>query len=529
MKFAIVLFAFSAIAVPALAAGDNSDSLSTSGYVDYTAFISSDLNESSSSNSDPRVSRVSCAHSKDSGAPLPAKKNYQFRERPDTSVRFTWCNPNPVLFLYEDSVGTPRLTTNAESLKKFAEALSKLSVQLPKSTSTSTPTPAPTPAPAPAKGRSKNDKPVVLDKPVVADPCSAPKGEFEIKGTDVSQIIKDLNELGRISTTEIPQQIDLSREENYRNKYASSLQNLKKILQKAGTSLDAIVGLSVPSTASVDVKMCPPGKSRATTQITLTASSFNDIDRAINDNVKNNAFSDEDATWARTILGALRDVRASSAEVRELQSAVSSVLDDLDRVGLHKDFGSAVVVSPNAVIPQTIRLKANEQHKAFFSPGALKAQERAALSERTIDILPDDEFVITPSIGLIYSFVKQRSYSAVTRNGQLVLAETDSDYNAVSGVFAFNVTRHVWARRAFAPSLQFGIVPSSDKFALLLGLGFTSTTNVSFFLGAVFQRVEVLGSGLQVGQSLASADEIQRRNEFRTGLYMSLSYEFKTE
>jgi hypothetical protein len=147
--------------------------------------------------------------------------------------------------------------------------------------------------------------------------------------------------------------------------------------------------------------------------------------------------------------------------------------------------------------------------------------------DRSVLIEPDDRYSVSVAPGIFYSFVKAPKFAASQKGGQLVISQTTNDDNAISGMVALNVTLKELAGHSFTPVIQFGAAPDKDKLAFVLGAGFTSTTNISLTMGIVYQKTNQLQSGLSVGQVISSPNDLVTETRFKTGFYISSSYEFK--
>jgi hypothetical protein len=122
-----------------------------------------------------------------------------------------------------------------------------------------------------------------------------------------------------------------------------------------------------------------------------------------------------------------------------------------------------------------------------------------------------------------YSFVRDRSFSAVKEGDGLVIREKVSpgDYvgRKVAGVLSISPTR--WAGTPFTPVFEIGASPENNV-GLFAGIGLSPYGLFHFGGGYTLQQVTRL-SGQTVGQTVGSADDIKTEKHFRSGAYLHIS------
>jgi hypothetical protein len=174
-----------------------------------------------------------------------------------------------------------------------------------------------------------------------------------------------------------------------------------------------------------------------------------------------------------------------------------------------------------------ISIKANNQFESFFSPLASTYQKNMGKTgDFSISTEPEEKVHLSISPGIIYSFVKNPEFSASADDeGVITVQEQSSDYAAIDGMIALNMTPDSHYGRGFEPFLQVGLAPSSDKTAFLLGVGFKAYKELVASVGVVYQRVSKL-DGMKLGDVLTSSDDLKTKKEFKAGLYISFGVGF---
>jgi len=234
------------------------------------------------------------------------------------------------------------------------------------------------------------------------------------------------------------------------------------------------------------------------------------------------------------------------ADYRDLASNFSTLVDQLPAVGvrttLHtpqKDWPDFESGSDNTV---TISVAANTAFKSLLT--GVSSDIGKHTGEYKILLKTRELIDLAISAAVIYSFVKNPSYSAQTAGGGLKVAQTTNDYNKVSGALAFNMTPAAWSDYFVRPHIQIGMVPDSGKTAALLGLGFSaglptfkssgdsskqksSPSQLDFNFGAIYQKATQLGAGLSVGQALATSQDLKTETAYKVGFYLGIGYSFK--
>jgi hypothetical protein len=213
----------------------------------------------------------------------------------------------------------------------------------------------------------------------------------------------------------------------------------------------------------------------------------------------------------------VRDLQDALALARDFEAAYRTALDD-------KAVGDTLTYDPANSRVQTFTVAANAQFSELFPPEVLKYQ-----SERTgtfeIGYEPYERLSLSPGAGVVYSFVRNPEFAAqpIGATGQFSVVKEEEDYAALDGVIVLNITGSKWRLFGVHPFVQVGLVPSSDKLAILLGGGLQLFDRGALSMGAIYQRVDSLSDGLSEGSTITSADELKTDKEFKAGFFLSLA------
>lgn len=194
------------------------------------------------------------------------------------------------------------------------------------------------------------------------------------------------------------------------------------------------------------------------------------------------------------------------------------------------------ITDTRKVYTDKITIKANPHYRKLLSDRAAKVQND------NITILPIDferkSFVrFAMSAGAIYSFVENPEFKVEEdKEGNRTISQTSNDYNEFSGAVAVNVIPDIFFETNFEPFLQLGASAGSGDVGLLLGVGSSFfpypeedgnfVRSFTFSLGVIWQEVQELGSGLSVGDSLTTHDDLKIEDKWDSGLYLMLGINF---
>lgn len=208
-----------------------------------------------------------------------------------------------------------------------------------------------------------------------------------------------------------------------------------------------------------------------------------------------------------------KTIVAQVSDVRELASAISAIspvtLASLEYTQ-EKDQVLTVDVSENSRFAALLGTKA-------------KAYQAERIGSYSIVFSPYELIHMRPSLGVIYSFVKAPRFTT-ERNaaGELQIATDADEFAEYGGLVSMDFTSDRYFRKGIQPFLQVGVSPSSDNLGIAVGIGVRAYKSFTLSLGAVYQRVHKLESGLAVGDVLESEDELKTSKEFKVGFYLGL-------
>jgi hypothetical protein len=176
--------------------------------------------------------------------------------------------------------------------------------------------------------------------------------------------------------------------------------------------------------------------------------------------------------------------------------------------------------------PQKITISKNEQFAAYYSDSTKTfASDSSRVGDVTISVGAFSSWHPAIAAGAIYSFVKTQKFSAVSNSsGGLVVGATTSNYAAVSGLVALNLTQDKYVDQPVQPFYQVGIAPDSKNLAFTLGGGLQLFGDTVISAGLIYQKIDTLASGLSVGGTLANTSALKTDSTFKTGVYIGLSY-----
>jgi hypothetical protein len=208
-----------------------------------------------------------------------------------------------------------------------------------------------------------------------------------------------------------------------------------------------------------------------------------------------------------------KTIVAQIADVRELSSAIlatSPVALASVEYAQDKDQELVIDVTENSRFASLLGTKA-------------KAYQAERIGSYSILFSPYELIHMRPSLGVIYSFVKAPKFTTA-RNaaGELqIVADTD-EFAEYGGLVSMDFTSDRYFRKGIQPFLQVGVSPSSDNLGVAVGIGIRAYKSFTLSLGAVYQRVDKLESGLAIGDILESEDELKTSKEFKVGFYLGL-------
>jgi hypothetical protein len=221
-----------------------------------------------------------------------------------------------------------------------------------------------------------------------------------------------------------------------------------------------------------------------------------------------------------------------------MQSKVDSSL------GLIKAFAAdvAAVGTPRALPPGkdkepvtyslenqtvTVIVGANTKYDDFMNAPVKKVRQEA-VGKYPIDLKPYAPATIGVKPAFVVLFGKNPTFKAAKSGDQFEIQEEDPQGVGYNVAAMLTVTPRAWAEPTFGGHFQVGVSPTKDKIGIYLGAGISVQQVFTFGLGASWQQVRRLASGLSVGQKIASADLLKTETEYRPGLYFHITANLPT-
>jgi hypothetical protein len=187
---------------------------------------------------------------------------------------------------------------------------------------------------------------------------------------------------------------------------------------------------------------------------------------------------------------------------------------------------ASITYDPRFIISQKIVVSPSDQFSPFVGAKAKAFQQKRTMAIVFIGQAHSDIHLgISP--GIVYSFVRNPEFAAQENSaGDIVVANTENDVEALAAAVALNFTPDRFYGQSVEPFLQVGVVPDSDTPAVFLGVGFKAFNEILLSGGAIYQRVNELGGGLSVGDTLASPNDLVTEEVWETGLFLSIGVGF---
>jgi hypothetical protein len=144
-----------------------------------------------------------------------------------------------------------------------------------------------------------------------------------------------------------------------------------------------------------------------------------------------------------------------------------------------------------------------------------------------VRVSPFQRIHLKPATGIVYSFVKNPTYSVSTdADGKITVKEVSNDYNEFAGAVGINLYPDRYVGEPIEPFVQVEYSPTSKQQGFLLGFGFTGFDNFHLSTGVIFQERRELGIGLSVGSVLAKAEDLKVDTSYKAGLYVQIGIDF---
>lgn len=425
-----------------------------------------------------------------------------------SSVTIKIAHPNGALFTYTIGERSTVDTDNAKALSTFAEALKKtLSV------------PGTQTDKGKASSRDRNASPYLSGQVPGQFNFQSCSPTLKIEGIDVAVFEHHLKVLGDAWGTTLPKAIEKSAN-GTRDDAMRELRDTEESINALKNDLDKFLGLSskvlLKSSVSYSYQACKEDK----LEVQNGDSVFANIACAGNTCIVNSSSENE-------LSQHVNNLGAQLAQKDELKKLVQLADDAVKKIrSLGEDVSLAIEKVESAkVVTRKVLIAENAKFDPLVNDAAKKLRsDRIGKGEYSIQIRPKDSFSLSIAPGVFYSFVRNPEYSVSKKAETLVVAQKQNDYNALSGVVALNIALSKFNGESFQPLVQVGVAPDSDKLAVVLGVGFKALDNLSFSLGAVYQKTNQLKNGLSVGQELATPDDLQTEQKFKSGFYIGVNY-----
>jgi hypothetical protein len=227
--------------------------------------------------------------------------------------------------------------------------------------------------------------------------------------------------------------------------------------------------------------------------------------------------------WLNHAYAGLSYIRQSIKTIKDFDTAYKDIATNAN------EWHSVVPDIPydaTSITPQKITISKNQEFAAYYSESTKAfATDASRVGDLTISAGAFSAWHPAIAAGAIYSFVKTQKFSAMSNSsGGLVVGASTSNYAAVSGLVALNLTHDKYVDQPVQPFFQVGIAPDSKNLAFTLGAGLKLFGDAVISAGVIYQKIDTLASGLTVGGPLASTSALKTDSAFKTGVYIGLSY-----
>jgi len=206
--------------------------------------------------------------------------------------------------------------------------------------------------------------------------------------------------------------------------------------------------------------------------------------------------------------------------------ALSQEADAVKTISIVKTFAAAAAkIDQDILLDQGASYVADKSVSVDVSRTALTldGKETKDVNRYTIMFRPYQSVSFAFGPMFAYTFVPDRSYSGVMKDGQLVIAEKASgEYvgRKIAAVLSLLPTRFV--DTPFVPRLDLGVTPERDKVALFIGAGFSASGLFTFGAGYSAIQVPTL-DGQKPNDAIESLEKIKTKPKFEQGAYVQIS------
>jgi hypothetical protein len=437
--------------------------------------------------------------SSDSSEQIPLDRETIAVEEPvGTEITLTILNTNPVLYIYSKGEASQEQTANVKALEQFSEALKSFGQ---------------------IRGKEKSVTPEDIRIGAQTRSTDA-QGKctvgLTVEGIDITRLDQNLILLFEVDKA-LRESIGLTTKnggfEFTKAKAHLAGKNVKATLIALKANFEHLSRIILPAATGKKIKYegCDGAKIFKDEEIEFYRLNSSPL-------IKGDLVS---------LVERLNFIVSERAEILQYVTLALDLVSAIDAAGEMRSV-TTIAVNPAINVIQPFTIAKNEKFSVFLDASTKAEQStRTGVGTYKVVVSPEDAFELSIAAGAIYSFVKNPEYKVSQQGGNLIVSQSSNDYNKLSAVVALNITPRKWQGQVFQPHVQVGIAPDSDNLALLVGAGFHTLQNLSFTLGALYQRTTRLKDGLSVGQTISSADQLQTEKVFKAGLYLGISYDIK--
>ena len=169
-----------------------------------------------------------------------------------------------------------------------------------------------------------------------------------------------------------------------------------------------------------------------------------------------------------------------------------------------------------------VEVKANTKYADFLSGSAKKAQS-AGSTKMTVPLRAYTNWIISPGPAVVYSYVRNPTFSTVFENGKFRVVETPGKASAYSAGAIINIQHRRWVDPTLEFLLQAGITPTKDQMGVMGGFGIVLMDTLTFGGGYMRQQVRRRTDG--GGPILDTPDQLKTDTKhWAQGAYLILTY-----
>jgi hypothetical protein len=409
------------------------------------------------------------------------------------SVRVTVCDYNPLLFNYTLTTKTENIP-DLDALKKLATALQTIVTNF--------------------AGKSG-----IQDMTVGGIDVDALRADIEKLNADVTDMTASADATvsgASDSAAFVANKAKVSTWPQDAKKVQTELAKLAELDAYPGTGKSISVSFNVPTAIVV------PSSGNGVPDFSVA--SLDDLREKIQTTFNGNA---SDRVLQGQLLERLEYLEYALRHQQQFAASATLVSQFADVYGkVFSTEGPSILVAYSETVETDVSLSisANNTFAQVFSENTKDYQKKQITSKPlVVAFVPQQSWHLAVAPGGIYSFVQTQTYSTKQTGSIYTITSTQGkDYAALSGAVAINFIPDRFYYQGTQFYGQFGVVPSNGSMAFMLGVGANLYNEVGISVGAIYQQVTVLGSGLHVGQTLAAASDLVTEKTFKGGVYLGL-------